>query len=165
MKTLQKIVLMIALVSLLSSCQSTPDTKQVLSNKETRKEIMDTIANDSIMTKEMTEAMMNSKNGKMMMQGNEKMTMMMMENRDVMMKMMKNNPGMMQSMMSDMMEASRSDTSMISGMCKTMMSSQQMKDMMQKKMGGNKDMNNMDMKKMEGMDKKTDKKDDNKPHH
>lgn len=144
MKTLQKIVLMIALVSLLSSCQSTPDTKQVLSNKETRKQIIDTIANNSDMMKEMTEAMMNSKNGKMMLQGNEKMNMMMMENRDMMMKMMKNNPEMMNKMMSDMMEASRSDTSMISGMCKTMMGNQQMKDMMQKMMGGDKDMNKME---------------------
>jgi hypothetical protein len=74
--------------------------------------------------------------------------MMMMENHGTRIQMMKDNPGMMQSMMSDMMEACKSDTSMMSSMCKTMMGNQQMKDMMQKKMDGNKD-----MKKMEGMDK------------
>jgi hypothetical protein len=86
MKTLQKILLMIALVTLLSSCQTSKDTKQLLSNKETRKGIMDTIVNNNELMKEMTDAMMNNKNGKMMMQGNEKMNMMMMENRGTMMK-------------------------------------------------------------------------------
>ncbi len=165
MKTLQKIVLMIALVSLFLSCQSTSDPKQVLSNKETRKQIIDTIANNSEMMKEMTESMMNSKNGKMMIQGNEKMNMMMMENHDMMMKMMKNNPEMMQKMMADMMETSKNDTSMISGMCKTMMGNKQMMDMMQKMMMGNKDMNKMgDMNKMDGMDHNSEKKDGEKPH-
>ncbi|MBZ0204057.1 MAG: membrane or secreted protein [Ignavibacteria bacterium] len=158
MKTLQKIVLMIALVSLLSSCQSTPDTKQVLSNNETRKQIIDTIASNSEMMKEMTEAMMNSKNGKMMMQGNEKLTMMMMENYGTMMKILKNNPEMMQRMMSDMMETSKGDTSMMSGIYKTMIGNHQMMDMIQKRMEGNKDMNRMgNMNSMEGMDKKTKK--------
>jgi len=154
MKTLQKIVLMIALVTLLSSCQTTTDQKQLLSNKDTRKGIMDTIANNNEMMKEMTDAMMNNKNGKMMMQGNEKMNMMMMENRGTMMKVMKENPGMMQSMMTDMLESCKNDTSMMSGLCKTMMGNQQMMDMMQKRKGENKDMNNMGgMKKMEGTKK------------
>lgn len=63
MKTLQKAALAIVLISLFASCQSTSDPKQVLSNKETRREIIDTIANNSEMSKEMMEAMMNSKNG------------------------------------------------------------------------------------------------------
>src|ERR1035437_6318344 len=107
MKTLQKVALAIALITMFASCQSTSDPKKILSNTETRKGIMDTIANNSNMSKEMMEAMMNSKNGTMMMQGNEKMTMMMMENHGTMMKMMKDNPAMMQSMMSDMMETDR----------------------------------------------------------
>jgi hypothetical protein len=152
MKTLQTFILAIALITLFSSCQSSSDPKQILSNKDTRKVIMDTIANNSEMMKEMTEAMMNNKNGKMIMQGNEKMTMMMMENRGTMMKIMKNNPAMMQSMLSDMMETAKGDSSMMSGMYKTMMGNQQMMNMMQKNKTGNNDMNMMDgMNKTEGM--------------
>jgi len=156
MKTLQKITLTIALITLFASCQS---TKQILSKSDSRNEIITAIANDPDMSKEMMEAMMNSKNGKMMMQGNEKMKMMM-ENHGTMMKMMKDNPGMMQSMMSDMMEAAKSDTSMMSSMCKSMMGNQQMMDMMQKMKG-----KNMEMNKNGKMDKKTENKDDTKSHH
>jgi len=147
MKKFQKIALMLALITLFASCQS---TKQVLSKTDSRNEIMLAIANDSEMSKEMMQAMMNSKNGKMMMQKNDKMKMMMenhgmmMENHGMMMKMMKDNPGMMHSMMSGMMEAAKSDTGMMSSMCKTMMENPQMMDMMQKMRG-----KNMEMKKME----------------
>ncbi|MDP3244839.1 MAG: membrane or secreted protein [bacterium] len=153
MKTLQKITLAIALITLFASCQS---AKQILSKSDSRNEIIATIANDPDMSKEMMKAIMNSKNGKMMMQENEKMKMMM-DNHGMMMKMMKDNPGMMKNMMSNMMEAAKSDTSMMSSMCKSMMGNQQMMDMMQKMKG-----KNMDMKKM---DKKTENKDDTKPHH
>ena len=148
MKALQKVTLAIALITLFASCQSTSDPKQVLSNKETRKEIIATIANSSEMMKEMMEAMMNSKNGKTMM----------MENHGTMMKMMKDNPGMMESMMTDMMEACKNDTTMISGMCKAMMGNKQMMDMMQKMKE-----KNMDMGKMNSMD--TIKGADHKTHH
>jgi len=146
MKTLQKFILVTILItlSLFVSGQSKTDIKQILSNSDTRKGIMDIIANDSIMSKEMMETMMNNKNCKMMMQGNEKMTMMSMENHGTMMKMMKDNPGMMKSMMSGMMEACKSDTSMMSSMRRAMMDDQQMKDMKQKNMGGNIDKKNMD---------------------
>lgn len=149
MKTLRKSALAIALITLFASCQSTSDPKQVLSNNETRKEIIDAIANSMEMSKEMMEAMMSSKNGKMMMQGNEDMTKMMMENHEVMMKMMKGNPGMMDGMMSDMMNVSKTDTSMMSSMCKAMMGDKQMMDRMQEMKK-----KNMDMSKMKGMDKK-----------
>lgn len=66
-------------------------------------------------------AMMNSKNGEMMM----------LENHEAMMKMMKGNPSMMDDMMSDMMNTSKTDTSMMSSMCKTMMADKQMMDRMQ----------------------------------
>jgi hypothetical protein len=159
MKTLQKLLMVIVLISpaLFASGQSNTDISQILSKSDSRKKIMDKIANDSTMAKEMKEAMMNSKNGKMMMQGNDKMSMMktMSDNPDKMDNMMsdmmekcKTDTLMMKNMMSNMMKACKSDTSMMSSMCKTMMGDQQMKDMMQKKMGGNKD-----MKKMEGMDK------------
>ena len=155
MKTLQKVAMVIALITLFSSCRSNTDTKQILSNKETRKGIIDTIANNGEMMKEMTEAMMNSKNGKMMMQGNEKMTMMMMEDQGAMMKMMKENPAMMHSMMSGMMETCKNDTAMMSTMCKSMMENPEMMDMMHKKMGGKMDMKGMKgMNKTDGIDKK-----------
>jgi len=146
MKTLQKFILATVLttLSLFVSGQSKTDLKQILSNSDTRKGIMDIIANDSIMSKEMMGTMMNNKNCKMMMQGDEKMTMMTMENHGTMMKMMKDNPGMMESMMSRMMEACKSDTIMMSSMRRAMMDDQQMKDMEQKKMGGNIDKKNMD---------------------
>jgi hypothetical protein len=146
MKTLQKFILVTIFISLslFISGQSKTDIKQILSNSDTRKGIMDIIANDSIMSKEMMETMMNNKNCKMIMQGNEKMTMMTMENHGTMMKMMKDNPGMMKSMMCGMMEACKGDTSMMSSMRRTMMDDQQMKDMKQKKMGGNIDKKNID---------------------
>lgn len=128
MKTLQKITLTIALIALFVSCQS---TKHILSKSDSRTEIITAIANDPDMSKEMMEAIMNSKNGKMTM----------MENHGMMMKMMKDNPGMMQNMMSNMMEAAKGDTSMMSSMCKSMMGNQQMMDMMQKMKGKNMDMN------------------------
>ena len=150
MKILQKITLAIALITLFASCQS---AKQILSKSDSRNEIITAIANDPYMSKEMMEAMMNSKNGKMMMQENEKMKMMM-DNHGMMMKMMKDNPGMMKNMMSNMMEAAKGDTSMMSSMCKSMMGNQQMMNMMQKMKGKN-----------GKMDKKTENKEDPKSHH
>ncbi len=146
MKILQKITLAIALITLFASCQS---AKQILSKSDSRNEIITAIANDPDMSKAMMEAMMNSKNGKMMMQENEKMKMMM-DNHGMMMKMMKDNPGMMK----NMTEAAKSDTSMMSSMCKSMMGNQQMMNMMQKMKGKN-----------GKMDKKTENKEDPKSHH
>lgn len=138
--------MIIALITLLSSCQTGTDTKQVLSKSETRLAIMDSIANNTEMSNEMMEAMMNGQNSKMSMQGNEKMHMMMMENHESMMKMMNNNPAMMKSMMDDMMEACKNDTTMMASMCKSMMANKPMMNMMGKMKG--KEMNDMDMKGM-----------------
>lgn len=63
---------------------------------------MDTIANDSNLSIEMMEAMMNNENRKMMIMGNEKMTMMMGDHAS-MMKMLKDNPAMMQGIMTGML--------------------------------------------------------------
>ncbi len=129
---------------LFASCQSSTDTKQILSKSETRKEMMDKIANDSSMSKEMMGAMMASQTGTAMMHDHQKM---MMGNHETMTKMMKDNPGMMQGMMTNMMDACKNDTAMMSGMCKAMMGNKQMMDMMQKMKG-----KNMDMGNMKGMD-------------
>lgn len=72
--------------------------------------------------------MMNSQNGKMIMQHHQ--TIMLGDN-IVMMKMMKDNPALMQNMMSAMMETANGDTTMMSGMIRTMMGNQQMMEMMQ----------------------------------
>src|SRR5665647_646910 len=129
MKTLQKITLFIAIVALFASCQSSTNISKILSNQDTKKAIMDTIANDSNLSGEMMETMMNSEKGKMMMMGNEKMTTMMMQNQGTMMKMMQNNPAMMQSMMTGMMETCKNDTAMMSSMCKNMMENPEMMQM------------------------------------
>ena len=135
MKSLQKLTMLIALITFFASCQSGTDVNQTLSKTETRMEIMNKIADDSTMSKEMMTTMMNSKNGKMMM----------MENHEAMMKMMKDNPGMMDNMMMNMMEACKSDTAMMSGMCKKMMENPQMMDMMQKMKGEKMDMKSGEM--------------------
>ena len=138
MKSLQKLSLLVALITFFASCQSGTDVNQTLSKTETRMEMMNRIADDSTMSKEMMATMMNSKNGKMMM-------MPMMENHEAMMKMMKDNPGMMHTMMENMMEACKTDTAMMSGMCKKMMENPQMMDMMQKMKGEKKDMKTEEM--------------------
>ncbi len=137
MKTLQKITLIIALVALLASCQTRTDVNKILSNQDTKKAIIDTIANDSNLSIEMMEAMMNNENGKMMLMGNEKMTTIMMKNQGTMMKMMQNNPAMMQSMMTGMIETCYRDSAMMSSMCSSIMNNPQMMDMIHKNMGGN----------------------------
>jgi len=129
MKRLQKITLLLAFIGLFASCQSNTDVSQILSKEDTRKQIMDSIANNSIMAKEMMTAMMTSSNGMAMMQDH--------------MSMMKDNPDMMNAMM----EACKKDTGMMSGMCKMMMKDPKMMDMMHKMEGGS-----MNMNKMDGMD-------------
>jgi len=149
MKTVQKITLFIALIALFASCQPSTDVTKILSNQDTKKAIMDIIANDSNLSVEMMEAMMN---GKMMM-GNEKMTSMMMQNQGTMMKMMQNNPAMMQSMMTGMMETFKGDTAMMSSISSFMLKNPQMMNMIHKNMGA--DFGMKDMNHMEGMNPKT----------
>lgn len=127
MKTLQKIVLSIGLIGLLTSCQS---TNQVLSKSEKRMEIMNAIANDENMSKEMMGIMMGSKSGKMTM---------MKAHQAKMMEIMKEDPEMMKSMMSEMMmknpemmkgnrgKMMKEDPEMMKGM---MMDNPEMKKMM-----------------------------------
>lgn len=147
MKSIISGIFAIAFITFFASCQSASSQIAALSNNESRKEIIDSIANDSLMSKEMMGAMMNSKTGMMVMQQH---AMMMMESQNSMMEMSKNNPGMMNNMMSAMMETAKGDSSMMSGMIKTMMGNPQMMEMMQK-MTGNK--GKMGMDHMGGMGK------------
>src|SRR5680860_114967 len=143
MKTLQKITLFIAIVALFASCQTGTDVNKILSNQDTKKAIMDTIANDSNLSIEMMEAMMNNENSKMMMMGNEKMTTMMMGNQGSMLKIMQKNPAMMQSMMNGMIETCYRDSVMMTSMCSSIMNNPQMMDCLHKNMGGNMDTKGM----------------------
>ena len=155
MKTLQKIALVMGLIGLLYSCQS---TNQVLSKSDKKMEIMNKIANDDSMSKEMMGILMNSKSGKMMMKENHaKMIGMMKEDPEMMksmmpemMKMMEDNPEMMKGMMKGMMEKAKNDDAMMSDMCKSMMDNPEMMKMMEKMKA-----EKMDMSKMKGMDKKS----------
>jgi hypothetical protein len=150
MKKLPYTALSIAFITLFSCCESaSSEIKEMLAKPETKKEIMETIANNSDMSKQMMETMMNSPACKTMMQGNEKMSMMMMENQANMTATMKNNPSMMHNMMSNMMEACKNDSTMMSAMCKQMMDNPQMMEMMKTMKGKNMDMGKMnhDMKK------------------
>ena len=138
MKSLKKIALAFALITLFSSCQSGTDVKQILSNQDTRKDIMNSIAADHSMSVEMMAAMMNNEHGKMMMHEHG---MMMMKDHSMMQNMMKSDPGMMKDMMNDMLESCKNDTTMMTEMCRTMMGNKPMMDMMNKMNGENMDMN------------------------
>jgi hypothetical protein len=133
MKILQKITLMLAFAGLFASCQSKTDLSKILSKPETRKVIMDTIANNSDMSAEMVKAFMSSEKGKLTMMGNHK----------IMMEMMDGGPAMMKSMMSDMMEIAKQDTTMMSGMCKSILENKPMMDRIEKMKNENRDMDNM----------------------
>ncbi len=134
-KTMQKSVLLIGLITMFVSCQSGTDVKQILSNADTRKQIISTIVLDSSMHQEMMTAMMHEKKG-------------MMGDHASMMKMMKNDPGMMDKMM----EMCKQDTTMMDGMCKAMMANPKMMDMMKKMKDGNMNMDKMKMDNMKGKD-------------
>lgn len=143
MKTLLKITMFIALITLFASCQSGSDVKRIFSNPDTKSAVMDSIANDSDLSKEMLGLMLNGKNSDVMMG----------EIHETMMKKMKENPDMMHGMMTGMMETCKGDSAMMSSMCMSMMGNNEMMDMMHEKMS-----QEMDKNKMEGMDHKTMKK-------
>lgn len=149
MKTLQKIALFIALVALFASCQTGTDVNKILSNQDTKRAVMDTIANDSNLAVEMLGVMMNSENGKKMIMGNENMAIMMMQNQGTMLKIMQNNPGTMNSMMTGMIETCNNDSSLMTSMCSSIMKNPQMMSMINKNAGES--MNMKGMNNMHGM--------------
>lgn len=126
MRTTQKFIGLIALIAMFGSCQS---PKQILSKSDSRMKIINNIANDHEMSKEMMDAIMRGEHGKMLM--HERMKTMM-ENKNMMTNMMKDDPEMKKRMMSGMMETVKSDTSMMSQMCKSMMNNPEMMNMMKK---------------------------------
>ncbi len=127
MKILQTAGLAVILYIIFASCQSTSTQKNILSNTQTRNEIMQTIANDTVMCKEMLGTMMSHNNGMMMMHQHD---MMMIGNQDSMRNMLKNNKSLMRGMLTGIMETANGDTSMMSGMYNIMKDNPQMVQMM-----------------------------------
>lgn len=124
MRTAQKYMWLIAIITLVAACQS---PKQVLSKSDSRMEIMASIASDHDMSKAMMAAISRGEHGKMLM--HERMKAMM-ENKSMMTKMMKDDPDMKKRMMLGVMEAAKADTSMMSQMCKAMVNKPEMMEMM-----------------------------------
>lgn len=126
MKILQRFTGLIVLIALFASCQA---PKQVLSESDSRMQIMNDIAQDHEMSKEMMEAIMTGEHGKMLM--HERMNAMM-GDKAMIQKMMKDDPEMSNRMMSVMMETAKNDTTIMSKMCKSMMENPEMMQMMEK---------------------------------
>ena len=126
MKKAQKIVLAITVLAIFILTQTTSAQVKDLSNKETRSEIMNAIASDSVMSNEMIRIMMNKKDGMMMLQHHKMMNV---GDRSSMLNMMKKNPGMMNNMLSAMMETANADTTILLSMIKTIRDNPQMMNM------------------------------------
>lgn len=121
MNSIKTLLCTISFVSLFTACTYSPNVNQLLADKETRTAIIDTIANDDKMAREMMNAMMNSNDS-------------MQPHIGMMMEMMRNNPGMMNTMMSNLMEASKTDSNIMIHMYENMMSNQEMMDRMKQRM-------------------------------
>ena len=116
MKIIQKVTLAFGLIGLLYSCQS---THQVLSKSDQRMEVMNEIAANESMSKEMIGILMNDKNSSMlvMKEGHAKMMEMMKKDpemrKSMMAKMMKDNPEMMKESHAKMMEMMKENPEMM----------------------------------------------------
>jgi hypothetical protein len=145
MKTL--VIFSILTLVTFSSYSQTNDTKGLLNNTETRKEVFNIILNDHGYMTEFMQAMHGSQHAMMMMKENNQMEgqagNMEMKNEHQMMDsgnmmgMMKNNPEMMQKMMGNMMEMCKQDTSMRSKMANMMVKQPEMMQMCMQKMKDN----------------------------
>jgi len=126
---MKKMIFIVGITTLmLTGCNQSKSSAQVLKDETQRHEIMQAIANDKEMMTEMSDIMMKSENAKMMMMENQDMMSMMMGNRG----MMKNNPGMMQGMMGNMMQMAQTDSVMRKNMTGMMASHRpMMQSMMQ----------------------------------
>ena len=152
MKIEQTMGLAIILCTIFASCQSTSSQKNILSNIQTRNEIMQTIANDTMMSKEMIDTMMSHNNGIMMMHQHD---MKMIGNQDSMRNMLKNNKGLMRGMLTGIMETANGDTSMMSGMFNIMKDNPQMMQMMDNSKRNNMMKDNTGNGMMNGMNHKS----------
>lgn len=124
MKTLQSAIIAISSILFFASCEANSSQSKVLSDDGQRMEIMEAIANDSVMSMEMIGIMSTSKNGMIMQQHS-------MGKQNVMMEILKDNPYMMARLMSHMLETANSDSTMMYGMYKTLSENPQMMHMMQ----------------------------------
>ncbi len=117
---------------LITACNQPKSSTQLLDDETQRLELMELIANDQEMMREMSEVMMNSENAKMIMMQNKDMLpmMMMMGNRQMMGK----NPGMMRGMMGNMMQLAQTDSVMRNNMAGMMASHREMMQSMMQTM-------------------------------
>jgi len=141
MSEINKVALFFVLLALAVGCQSNTGVKQMLSNMDSRKQIMVNISKDTTMINDMIEIMMNNDDSKVMLLGNDKMTMMMMENHGAMIRLMKRDPDMMKSLMTEMMDACKSDSVLSSLISKSIKDNPQMIQMMNKITGDILDLN------------------------
>ncbi len=132
MKTLFKITGIAAIILVLASFQ-TPQVNGVLSNKTTRKEIMQKIANDHAMAGEMMNIMMDNPNGRSIMMNN---MYSMMGNRSMMQQIFRTHPGVIGPMMGSMLNASKGDSSAYMNMYSMMAQYPQMLSRMYRMMNG-----------------------------
>ena len=121
MNKFKQLSLLLAFILVLASCTGNLTVNQILANKETRAAIMDSIAHDDKLSREMMTAMMNNNDS-------------MHQHIGAMMEMMRENPGMMQTMMSNMMEASKGDSNMMMHLYENMMADKEMMERMHRRM-------------------------------
>lgn len=139
MKKLQPIVIALTVIVFIASCKAS-STQQALASTESRQEIMDPIADNEAVSKQMMQTMMNTSTGKMAMDGIGEL---MMPDHASMMEQMKKDSAMNKSMTSDVMEACEKDSTMMLDLCRKMMDNTGAMNMMQKMKGGKMTMDNM----------------------
>ena len=123
-KTFSFSIVVLAVMSLLLSCNSKQTADEYLKDDNQRKDVVIAIAHHQPYMSEMMQQMMSSDSCKQMMSEN-----------------MMSNPGMMNTMMGNMMSMCNKD----SAMCKMMMGTMQSQPNVMKSMKGMCDMNNMNM--------------------
>jgi hypothetical protein len=121
MQSIKKLLLAMGIVSFFAACTTGSTVNQLLSNNETRSAIIDTIANDDKMSREMMTAMMNSRDS-------------MRQHMGVLMEMMRNNHGMMNTVMNNLMEASKTDSNIMIRLYENLLDNQIMMERMKGRM-------------------------------
>lgn len=121
MHSIKQLVGALCLVLLFAACTTGSTVNQLLSNNQTRAAIIDTIANDDKMSREMMTAMMNSRDS-------------MRQHMGVLLEMMRNNPGMMNTMMNNLMEASKTDSNIMIRLYENLLDDQIMMERMRGRM-------------------------------
>ena len=135
MKTIRNFGLLVITITVITSTQSNAQQQtieELLTDPQTRVEIMKTICNDHELMNEMMEQLMQNDHAMQMMTGNHQMVQNMMSNRVMMMGMMKKDTATTMMMMDNMMQMMESDFVMCKMMGDAMMDNQHMMGMIGK---------------------------------